>query len=385
MASQQSDVLEIVGLLHAGVADEDAWANGLATLCAALDLDFFLMGAMSAEVGVELLGHGLPPDIIGLLSGPLANPVDNPWLMASSLAPLRQPTSEDGFGGQRVLEASRLWNEVYVPLSVGPGNGAVLERQNGITEFSMFARVKGKVELAGAEQARIRALLPHLARAWRVKRVLARWSRETKMLSAILDRLDRAIVVTDGEGKLRYANRSAEALLAGSEHLDVTRGRLRARTTRADAALSDMIRRTALTAQGQDAAAVDAIGLDGENSRVAIVSEPLAPAHGHCIGQAAEPASILFISDSDVATRPAPAALALVYGLTAAEAKVAAIVGAGQTLAAAAQANRISLNTAKYHLKSIYEKVGVTRQSELVRRVLADVGGLAEPDTMRPR
>lgn len=33
---------------------------------------------------------------------------------------------------------------------------------------------------------------------------------------------------------------------------------------------------------------------------------------------------------------------------------------------------------------TVFAKVGVGRQAELVRRMLADVGGLAEPEALRP-
>jgi hypothetical protein len=47
------------------------------------------------------------------------------------------------------------------------------------------------------------------------------------------------------------------------------------------------------------------------------------------------------------------------------------------TLREAADALRVSGNTAKTQLKAVFAKLDVDRQSALVRRVLADLGGVA--------
>jgi DNA-binding CsgD family transcriptional regulator len=60
-------------------------------------------------------------------------------------------------------------------------------------------------------------------------------------------------------------------------------------------------------------------------------------------------------------------ALAVAFGLTAAETKVLASLFAGRTLAETADTLRITRPTAKTHLEHIFMKTGVTRQAELVR------------------
>lgn len=115
-----------------------------------------------------------------------------------------------------------------------------------------------------------------------------------------------------------------------------------------------------------------------------MVAEPLAPSHSDTLGHRAEPGAVLFISDSEACTRPSADHLRVVYGLTAAEARLTALVATGHDSHSAARNLGVSGNTVKYHLKSIFDKVGVSRQAELIRRMLADVGGLAEPAKLRP-
>jgi DNA-binding CsgD family transcriptional regulator len=84
------------------------------------------------------------------------------------------------------------------------------------------------------------------------------------------------------------------------------------------------------------------------------------------------------VGNADASCAPPPERLQFVYNLSAAEAAFTCRVLRGDGVSAASAALGISENTGKTHLKAVFEKVGVTRQAELVRRVIADVGGLCD-------
>jgi DNA-binding CsgD family transcriptional regulator len=63
---------------------------------------------------------------------------------------------------------------------------------------------------------------------------------------------------------------------------------------------------------------------------------------------------------------PDPAFLRDTFGLTLGEARVAALVGFGMAPRAAAEKLGIAESTARTVLKRVFDKVGVSRQSELV-------------------
>jgi DNA-binding CsgD family transcriptional regulator len=62
------------------------------------------------------------------------------------------------------------------------------------------------------------------------------------------------------------------------------------------------------------------------------------------------------------------------FGLTPAESRLAAALASGLALEAAAQAEGWTLNSAKTYLKSVFGKLGVSRQADLVRVVLTSTG-----------
>jgi DNA-binding CsgD family transcriptional regulator len=55
------------------------------------------------------------------------------------------------------------------------------------------------------------------------------------------------------------------------------------------------------------------------------------------------------------------------YDLTDTEARLASAIGAGHSLESAAASLKMQIGTAQSHLKSVFPKVGVNRQQDLVR------------------
>ncbi len=386
MGKAGPDILNLVGQLHEGVVDDDAWTRGLDAACAIIGSPVLMLGAVNEGRLGSLLGHRMPREMVDSVAASFCTPIDNPWVAAVATERLRRPVTTDDLGGQQALEHTRMWKEFYRPFGVREAAGAVLERQPGFAEIVMIGRTFGQPAFQSAELKAFGRVLPHIARAWRVKRQLAEWKTRAGTLKFVLDRLDRAIVVTGPEGEIRFANRAADRLLSRGNGIDATRGRLRAARPRDTDALRLLIDGATRTGVGTGQIAVDAVAIrcSDDSPPLAVVAEPLAPAHSDRLGHEAFPGAVLFIGESEASSRPSVDRLRIVYGLTPAEARMTSLVVEGHDIASAALAAAVSENTVKYHLKTIFGKVGVSRQTQLVRRVLADVGGLAEPEKMVP-
>jgi DNA-binding CsgD family transcriptional regulator len=83
------------------------------------------------------------------------------------------------------------------------------------------------------------------------------------------------------------------------------------------------------------------------------------------------PVAIVTISDPDLARQRREEQLRRLFGLTNAEAALAAEILKGDGRRAAAQRCGITDGTAKTHLEHIFEKTGTRRQAELIRLLLS--------------
>lgn len=82
-----------------------------------------------------------------------------------------------------------------------------------------------------------------------------------------------------------------------------------------------------------------------------------------------DPAVALFLAEPEAALALDLEVLTDLFGLTPAEAALAAAIGAGATLTNHADARGITVGTARIQLKQVLAKTASGRQSELVRRL----------------
>jgi DNA-binding CsgD family transcriptional regulator len=185
-----------------------------------------------------------------------------------------------------------------------------------------------------------------------------------------LDRLDHGVLLIDAGGRVLFANRSAEAIIALRDGLTVARAGLRAALPADTKRLQTLIAETLR-------------GSAGGTMRVArpSLAEPflvlVAPAQGSWLWSTDPmPAAVIFITALDQAVSPDLRLLAPAFDLTATEAKIAVNIAAGGGVPATAQALRISPNTVHTHLRRIFRKLGVNDQPALVRVLMRAVAVL---------
>jgi DNA-binding CsgD family transcriptional regulator len=187
----------------------------------------------------------------------------------------------------------------------------------------------------------------------------------------MLDRFDHGVVLLAASGHVVHANSEAERQLAARDGLSVEQGQLRAAMPADTKRLQQLISEADRAARGASLQPRQTLRLPrpsgGEDLVIRVL--PVAPVVASSFG-AGELATIaLFIHDPGRGAQPVEEMIAQGFGLSQAEGAVAARIWEGDSIADAASNLGLSPNTVKTHLKAIYEKVGVDRQSALVRRI----------------
>jgi DNA-binding CsgD family transcriptional regulator len=179
-------------------------------------------------------------------------------------------------------------------------------------------------------------------------------------------------IEVDAEARVVSLPDGLRERLRTHQGLAVSGGRLRARQRRWDKGLRTTIARAAQLGNHyqQYVYSIAAHGMPtfpvllGENDRGGILN---------CVVLAIEGSVFVRLDDVDEDT-PRLDRAATVFGLSAAQQRLAAEIVRGHALPAAAGALGVSVNTARTHLNRIFDKTGVHGQAALVR-ILLSVGG----------
>lgn len=164
----------------------------------------------------------------------------------------------------------------------------------------------------------------------------------------------------DATGCVLWRNDAAQRELDEGVDLVVRGGRLSARSRAIDRALQSAI---------QWASTIN-LGFAAERGAVPILPEPALDEQAKLWWVTAD-AGVIEVAVHDRRLPDDRLALAAaVYGLSAAQARIAKAIVAGQDLGEAAAEQGISLNTARTHLRRLFDKMGVRNQTALVRALL---------------
>ena len=198
-----------------------------------------------------------------------------------------------------------------------------------------------------------------------------------------LDRLHSAVLLLGRRGNVLFANRNALALLgpaqgqalrlrAGNPITDAL-GWLQAGSASEQAALDAELR--AALARDPLCTAHFAHGLTlhgpGAQASLLLHAVPLTEQSSELWCRLLQPGALVFITDPQAVPVLDAALLRRLYGISAAECRVAQELLRGQTLQATALHLHLGDNTVKTHLQQLFEKTSTSRQQQLMRLLLA--------------
>lgn len=234
-------------------------------------------------------------------------------------------------------------------------------------------------------------LVPHVQRAmWLHYTVSGLRQRNDDMLSS-LETFGLALIGVDPTGRVVWLTEAARALLASGNGIRIANNKLfvsmtteRARFDelihRASGAgsgygVSQAVRRTGNAAPPDTLSHAEAVPVGGamligrraskRALQVVVTPFPSSGIHGRN-----HAAALVFLSDPDARPDSRQKLLQALYAFSPMECRVCDLLISGHEVLCIAEKLDISIDTVRFHLKSIFRKTGTNRQSELVRLIL---------------
>jgi DNA-binding CsgD family transcriptional regulator len=229
------------------------------------------------------------------------------------------------------------------------------------------AKRSGRYEAPEVEQ--LSFLHGHLARALTIGLRLGSVGSLQSGITELLDRNPVAVLLLDEFSRLVYANRSASAMPLNNDGVRLSSDGIVADNKAVNDALQALISE-ALSPTGAMRAPPQVVRIpraSGKRPYCVFVSK-VGPQHSAL--STYKPAVCVIITDPDDQRRPPLQSIQAAFGLTPAEARLAAILSTGADLRVAADEIRITYGTARARLAQIYLKTDTRRQGELIHLLL---------------
>ena len=379
--SQTSDhaMVPLIGAIYEASIAPEKWPDFLARFAAAFHSEQALMWA-----------HDFSDNKADFSSGPttLACTVglddfyfdgynrhfchSNVWLENEHLHHEGEIVNSSRLSPDSRLPATEWYGDWLRPQDLFFSFAAVVEKRNRRSFNVTALRAKAHGPYNPQEEQQLRTLMPHLQTAFALHRRLHRAEALAQASLGLLDRLPLGIVLLDSKANVLHANTRAHAFARESGLLQISsrflgEDELHATRHADDLRLQTSLRKVVATGRGLPIQAGHSMRLLGLQHDLHLLISPL-PQHSEPFGSQA--AGAVFISNPAATLQDLDAVLRLSYGLTVAESLLAQALVNGLSVKEFADERGTSIHTVRVQLKNLTGKLGVRRQTDLVRTIL---------------
>ena len=291
----------------------------------------------------------------------------NPWFLSSDEYTAGRVMTGDELLSNKDLLKTDFYRGLLKPRRLFHCMSGVAVRRGQLIYYLSLHRGEDQAAFGEREKSSLRAVLAHVSLALENRWLLRQASDLAEVMTGIVDRSPHLSILVDANGRVVHCSRSATALSVPSAGLCIEDGRLAAATPVDRTALREAIRDVA------EGAARDA----PDRTRAVTLSVPGAQrptvvsiyAAGKVFqAETGGVAELVLITarnphvEHDIHT----CSFVKQFGLSPAQARVSVMIIAGHSLVDTARRLHVSENTARSHLKQIFQKTNTHGQMELV-------------------
>jgi DNA-binding CsgD family transcriptional regulator/PAS domain-containing protein len=368
---------DLLGLIYDAPGAADPWHAALEAIKERLGAGhaiFMLRVTTSAHCGIFVSGGGEHPGARDSYERQYF--ADDPFVGLSD----GDVVSADDLLGPRWLLSS-IYQDYLQPMGVRHLLAADIRTPDGAHCSLRLTRGEDTREFSAEDKALVRTLVPH------IRRSIALWSRieslecDRQVYAGTVSRLSLGIVSFGENGEIIHVNDEARRILDAQDGIALRGNRLSLDSPTEKSEFQRIVQAaiarttSGKTSPGAGLAEAMAIMRPSGKAPLALMVKPAPPAPG--IQHLRRPHALVYLRDPDAGSGTASDELMRrIYGLTRVEARLTLMLSEGHSLDETAELLGIRRNTARTHLRAVFAKTGVARQTMLVRMMLRSVMSL---------
>lgn len=358
------DMLALSDRLYEAALDEAAWDGAIQAYAEAF-----------GGLGVAILRPGFASPVLSVSSALRegAEVYNQGWwredivLQTAQRLGLDQAgvTFADDFLSPETKARNAYFQDFLRAYGIGSVSTVVARPNDGDTIAINVQRRYGLAPPGAAERLRFVALSRSLTRALSIRLRLGHAEAARHTLVRSLADFDCAAAIADDQGRIVETNSAFQALAA--QGLAVRRRRVQIATASAQLRFDALLQAVVTGAAGT---VPDTLMLPRAAGGLPILARitPLAgPAAERLSATTLRHGALILMFDAAHAAYPDLQRILARFGLSPSQARVALLIGAGHTVRSAADVLAVGEETVRTHLKGAFARLGLSRQSDLVR------------------
>lgn len=256
--------------------------------------------------------------------------------------------------------------------------GAKVLEDDATTVVFAHHRPKGNPLIDPEERKALERLGVHVAAGLQLQKERSSMVERDALGYVLLDRLNQPVILLDRDRNITFCSEAARAILDRGDPVSDRHGALVCGDAKSDVELTMALRELAslptnshMLGRTQDERRILRLRR-AEGSRV-VAATLLALRPRNAVPGTAKyaPRALLVIHQPGAINEIAPGFLSAAFNFTPAEARMAARLAAGLSVAEIAIESQVSIATIRTQLSSAFDKTGTKRQADLVRLLLA--------------
>lgn len=366
-------LLEALGDVFAATLRPGSWPlilEALAPVFGTSKALFFQVDRISPSASVTEAA-GLAPEIVQALR---ERNLDEDYMWQAAL---RRPTGAVFRSGDlhpsQVMYRGPLYERIAVPGGIEHVLSANLE--NTPAYFSNICFLQAHEPFGEAAKEMLALLVPHLQTALQIARRIALGDAGRREALMSFDRARQPLVVLDRSGYAIYCNEPARGVLEKADGLALKFGRFLFENVTLQGEFERALRLAiAVPADEPSVAAPERLRVPRRPPATpcAVTVIPVRRPGDRALLPDGAGCMVLIMGDESRAELPVDQ-VAWLYRLTAAEARICAALYSHGSIECAAERLHLTQHTVRSHLKSIYAKLGVSSQGQLMVRLVRSV------------
>ena len=372
------NALDLVSDFYSASMDSRFWPAALTKLAEALGAGACALARHDFGMGQGRIDHAIGFEVTAIESFGAHYAATSEWLQHEEA--FREPgdvlTGED-LVAEDAEERSEFFSHWLVAQAFRHQVFAIVDRQGSDVHYLYAARSASAGPFDDAEVALLRRLLPYLHRGLRAGQVLRRTQNLRQVAMDALDVMPIGVLLISAAGAVLGANRVGRDVLAAREVLWSGRGGLEINRNGRRMLFRDLLADLDPQRRGNRSEHPQGFSVARANGQraLSVLIWPVAGVDAPAAWD--DPAAVVFLGDPDRAADIDEDRLRQLYGLTRAEARVAAELARGHRLDEIAEELDVAYETTRKHLKKVLAKVETDRQADLVRTIVTGPGIIA--------